>query len=221
VLGDYILQWDSLAIWKSKSPKGAFVHGAIVWATTAAIALAIDPGWWPYVLFIGLSHLVIDMAKTVLIGPLRPIPMLGYFLLDQLAHLFIIVAALVNSSYLVLNSVAGHDASKNILLAFILGYALLCVPARVFMYFLLQALYDALRAAPPAAFGNRYVSYLERGIVATTVVLGQPILILLAVGSTLLFAIARARRGSLLLCLVEQTVSVSLAVAVGLWLSQL
>jgi hypothetical protein len=225
VLGDYIFQWNGLALWKSKSPKGVLVHGAIAWATTAAIALAIDPGWWPYVLLIGSSHLVIDMTKTVVVGPLRPVPMLGYFLLDQATHLFIIVAALVHSSYLSLNPLtvaAGHGASDNRLLAFTLGYALLLVPARVIIRFLVHALYDALEGTPPPAFGNRYAGYLERGIITTMIVLGQPLLVPLAVGSTLLFEGVQARRDGLLAGrLVVQFISISLAVAVGLWLSRL
>jgi hypothetical protein len=222
VLGDYIFQWDGLAIWKSKSPRGVLVHSAIVLGTTGAIALAIDSGWWPYVLFIGLSHLVIDMTKTVVIGPLRPIPMLGYFLLDQAAHLFIIVAALVHSSYLSLNplaAAAGHGAPDSRLLVIILGYALITVPTRVFIRFLLHALCEGLKADPPATFGNRYASYLERGAITTAILLGQFPLLPLAVASSLLFEGFQARKGGLLTGrLVEQFISISLAVAVGLYL---
>ena len=30
LVGDYILQWDELALWKSREYKGVFVHGLIV-----------------------------------------------------------------------------------------------------------------------------------------------------------------------------------------------
>jgi hypothetical protein len=225
ILGDYIFQWDDLALWKSKSPKGVLVHSVIVLSTMGAIALAIDAGWWPYVLFIGLSHLAIDMTKTVVVGPLRPVPMLGYFLLDQSAHLFLIVAALVHSSYLTLNplaAAAGHGASDNRLLAFILGYALVTVPAWVFIRFLVHALYEGLEAAPAGTLSNRYAGYLERGVIITAIVLGQFFLLPLAVASCLFFECFRARKDGLLSgCLVEQLISTGLAIAVGLYLRQL
>jgi hypothetical protein len=50
LVGDFILQFDSVARWKSESFTGVVVHSLIVTAVTPLFGLAVDPAWWPWLL---------------------------------------------------------------------------------------------------------------------------------------------------------------------------
>lgn len=60
LVGDYILQWNSLAAWKSRALSGVVVHCLVVLAVTWLFIMPFNPGWWPWVLVIGLAHFAID-----------------------------------------------------------------------------------------------------------------------------------------------------------------
>jgi hypothetical protein len=223
ILGDYVLQWDALARWKSESPKGVLVHGLIVFGVTGLLSLPFDPNWWPYVLGIGLSHLAIDMGKTVLIGPVRPLVGLGLFLLDQAAHLLIITAALVHSGYLVLESVvvaaspAVQDARPWV---FALGYLLITMPAWVTTRLVVRGLVVG-SGTDNVQWGNKYVGILERSLITTFVVLGQFALVPLVTAPRLIFEGPQVRQnGGCSGYVAELLISVGLAIVVGLVLRQ-
>ena len=105
LVGDYVLQWDNLAQWKSKSTRGACVHGLIVLIVTVIFALPFSANWLPYALFIGMSHILIDAGQQWLkerdncrhciFSPLTR------YLLDQAIHLGIIFIALSHSGALI------------------------------------------------------------------------------------------------------------------------
>lgn len=63
LMGDYVLQWDSLAQWKAREFQGVVVHSLILAATTAIFAMPFGPGNWIVVLIISLSHFLIDAAQ--------------------------------------------------------------------------------------------------------------------------------------------------------------
>ena len=98
LVGDFILQWDSLARAKSESLKGVLFHGLIVSAVTLIFALAFDPNWWPWALFIGVTHTFLDAIPA---GFRRWLPTqhnlfpLTRLAIDQLAHISIIGLALI------------------------------------------------------------------------------------------------------------------------------
>ena len=46
LVGDYILQWDSLALWKSRELKGVLAHGLVVTFVTFLFILPFEPTWW-------------------------------------------------------------------------------------------------------------------------------------------------------------------------------
>ena len=50
LVGDYVLQWDALAAWKSRALAGVAVHAAIVTAVTWLFALPFAPDWWQGIL---------------------------------------------------------------------------------------------------------------------------------------------------------------------------
>ena len=103
LIGDYVLQWDRLAAWKSREVKGALVHGLIVLIVTVLLALPFDVAFVPYALFIGLTHMAVDALQPWL-G--RRVPLtgpglfgLGRLVLDQAVHLSLIALALVWGGY--------------------------------------------------------------------------------------------------------------------------
>ncbi len=90
MLGDFVTQPLVLVAMKRKGWRGIIIHTAIVTAFTAALAWGQFPRWWVWTLLLGLSHAFIEHFRTFYVrdGDRRG---LYYFLLDQAAHLGVIV----------------------------------------------------------------------------------------------------------------------------------
>lgn len=184
LFGDYILQWDNLSRWKGQALSGVLVHGAIVLAVTWLFSLPFDTAWWPWALFIGLSHTLIDglelpIRKRLAGSNSGPAAMI-FFLIDQLLHLSLISYALVHSGYLELPSLSADimaALTNNRLLTYFLGYAFLTMPAWILVEFLVYGLIKGTAPDFSQAVKNKYISILERGLIATFVLLGQFILV--------------------------------------------
>ena len=228
LVGDFILQWNGLAAWKSTSQKGVLVHCLLVFLTTWFFARLFDPGWWPWVFFIGSSHMVIDGGQLWLRQrfrwPHQGSFALARFALDQILHVGVIVFALSASGYL-----SPLDPGRDLLLAlrqhpwlaYGLGYAFILMPAWVtvkfFVYGLVQDVVPDFRSG-----SDKYVGIMERVLITTFVVLGQYILVpLVTLPRLLLGGRELAREDGKNLYLAELLASVLLAVAVGLVLRQL
>jgi hypothetical protein len=99
LVGDYILQWDALARWKSRELKGVLAHGGVVMLVTLAFSLAFNPAWWPWAFAIGLTHTAVDAVwlGNRLWRPGLGLPPVIRLILDQGLHLGIIVADLAAS----------------------------------------------------------------------------------------------------------------------------
>jgi hypothetical protein len=91
LLGDYLFQWGFIARWKARSLVGVLAHGVIVTITTLTCAVLVAPSWWPYALLIGLVHTVIDLVRARFLRGANPAWELIWYLLDQLAHMIVIV----------------------------------------------------------------------------------------------------------------------------------
>lgn len=176
LMGDYVLQWDSLAQWKAREFQGVVVHSLILAATTAIFAMPFGPGNWIVVLIISLSHFLIDAAQFFHKPKLSP---LLRFSLDQAAHLIFIILALVAGGYLqwgaiVSGIIAGAEATP--LLTAILGYAFVTMPAWVLLKYIV---YGLVKRQPPnfPAGPNKYVGIVERVIITTLVLFGQAFLV--------------------------------------------
>ncbi len=223
LVGDYVLQWDRLALWKSREAKGVLAHGLIVLAVTWLFSLPFNVRWWPWVLFIGVTHTLIDLTHPWL-GRRLPDRAAGHlaltrYLLDQAAHLGVIAAALVFSGYLAVPSLGADLLSalhRNRFGTLILGYAILTMPAWILVEFMVYGLVDG--SVPDfSQAGNKYVTILERGLIATFVVLGQFTLVPVVALPRLVFErplICDRRRAALYVA--ELLANVSLAVAIGL-----
>jgi hypothetical protein len=179
LVGDYILQWDSLAAWKSQSLSGVAVHSLIVLATTWLFALLINPAWWPWVLFIGALHFVIDASQLWVKLPVSP---LARFMLDQLAHFVVILLALSVGGYLDLGELqATWQTSlqqENVLL-YLLPFAFVTMPAWVVVKFTAYGLVKG--AAPDFGGSSKYLAMMERILIIIFVMAGQFYWILLVI----------------------------------------
>lgn len=223
LVGDYILQWDALALWKSKELKGVLAHGSVVFLVTLAFALAFNPGWWPWALAIGLTHTAIDALwlGNRLWRPGLGLPPVIRLIVDQALHLAIILAALAASGYLAMRSPAGgllHVVRDNRLWVYALGYAFITMPAWIAVEF---GVYGLVRASSDGFSStlNKYAGIAERGLITTLVLLGQFALLPLVLAPRLIFAAPQAVAGRPVApYIAELLASVTLAVAVGLGL---
>lgn len=228
LVGDYILQWDSLARWKSRELKGVLAHGLIVLLVAALFSLPFDINWWPWVLVIGLTHTAID-AIPLWLGKRTPLHAngalaLARFLVDQTLHLGVIIMVLTASGY-VTPSVLAADLAATLrrqpAWAYLLGYTFITMPAWVLTRF---AVYGLVKGSMPdfSQAEPKYVGILERGLITTLVVTGQFGLVPVVSLPRLILEAPQVRAGQQAMSYVaELLASVTVAVAIGLLLRML
>jgi len=220
LLGDYVLQTDTLARWKQRSLWGVAAHGALVTLALWLCSLPLDPHWWPYALGLGLVHTAVDIVRARL-GSISPVVDLALFLADQAAHGATIVLALALSGWLAprpAETPLGLWLQAGNRLPLTAGYVLLTMPAWVLIHFLARGM-GASRTSLPGRPGERYLGMLERSLIASLVLAGQLLLVPLVMAPRLVLD-GRGDRGAAepLAYLNELLISVTLAVAVGLFL---
>jgi hypothetical protein len=221
LVGDYILQWDRLALWKSRELKGVLAHGLVVTFVNFLFVLPFEPIWWQGAAFISVLHIAID-AVQLWVKP--PIPPLLRFLLDQIAHFMVIIIALVVGGYLRLTTILpdlGHIMHDERIWLYVLGYAFVTMPAWVLVKF---AAYGLIKGTAPSFPGlsNKYLGIMERILITTFVTLGQFILVPLIAIPRLVVEWPVVRDGEeTAVYLAEFLASITLAVVIGLALSWL
>jgi len=220
LLGDYVFQTDKLAGWKSRSVWGVLAHSGIVTLCTWVCSLPFSPRWWPYALLIGAVHAAIDVARTK-VKTRSPGLVLLLFCLDQALHVLVITLVVRGSGWIDLSrteTALGAWLVEGSRLRYLTGYVLLSMPSWVLVHFVVSGT-GAVSKSLPGRPGERYVGMLERGLIATFVLMGN----LLAVPLVLVPRLAIDGLGSRVETervgyLGEILASVSLAVAVGLLL---
>lgn len=223
LVGDYLLQPNWLANWKSRHWSGVLVHCAIVIAVTWLLMVPFDGRWWAGLAIIGGGHLAVDIIHYALVRhnafvreELSP---LFRYLLDQLAHLTLITAALLHGGFLTgLAPAAVAETLRNDerWLLYALGYAFVTMPSWVLIKFVSSDL--ILRAAPDWNAGpSKYVGIAERLVLTTLVLTGQLILLPLAAAPRLIINTDDTPKS---LAIVDLLFSLLLAVAVGILLRQ-
>ena len=220
LVGDYILQWNKLAYWKSRALKGVVVHCSIVLGVTWLFAFPFDPTWWDGVLFIGGLHFLIDASQLLLKPRMAPIVR---FALDQAAHFLVIFMVLAWGGFLDLSNVTVqltavfHDDR---LLLYLLGYAFVTMPAWVIIKFLAYGLVQG--DAPDFGGNSKYLGIAERVLMTTFVAMGQFLLVPLVAAPRLFMEWREiSANEQTAVYLAELLVSVMLAVLIGLALSTL
>ncbi len=158
VLGDYVLQTNALARWKSRSALGVVAHGLLVTIATMGCALMVVPSWWPYALLIGIIHTLIDFVRARLIVVTHPTTELLWYLGDQFAHLTTIGLMILVSG---VQTQTEMTHSPGVLLAVLI----LLQPAWVMLRFVVRAVWGAT-AAPPLGAGDKVIPMLERVLIA-------------------------------------------------------
>lgn len=220
LLGDYVLQPDFLACWKKRSSWGVLAHGVVVTLSLWLCSLPFTLDWWPWAAGIGAVHVLLDLLRAR-IGPVGPIGDLFLFLADQGLHMLIIGVGLALTGWLEprpAETVFGAWLQADNRLTFVIGYVLLTMPGWVLVHFIARAA-GAKTTSLPGRPGEKYMGMLERGFIATFVLLGQFLLVPLVVVPRLLLdrhggRVETERFGYLN----ELLISVGLAVAVGLFL---
>jgi hypothetical protein len=238
LVGDYILQWDSLSRWKSEAFSGVLVHGLIVTVVTLLFALPFDPSWWPWAIFIGVTHTIIDGIELPIRRRLATQDSsqaaLTLFITDQVAHITIIVLALIWSGYLhapaLLEGLAAA-AGENPLLAFIAAYAFLTMPAWIITKFFAHGLVDDSAPDFSLSFSNKYFGMLERGLIATLILFGQFLLVPVVALPRIFLQWSQTKKTNAtdpesarklnFLYIAEVLTSIALAIAIGLGLRNL
>lgn len=238
LVGDYILQWDNLSRWKSEAFGGVLVHGLIVTAVTLLFALPFDRGWWPWAIFIGVTHTIIDGIELPIRRRLTVQDSgqaaLALFIADQVAHLTIIALALIWSGYLIAPALLdglANASSENPLLTFVVAYAFLTMPAWIITKFFVYGLVDDSAPDFSLTFSNKYFAMLERSLIATLILFGQFLFVPLVALPRIILQWsqttkvsdadpARARKLNFLY-VAELLTSIALAIAIGLGLRNL
>ena len=106
-------------------------------------------------------------------------------------------------------------------MAFLIGYILLSMPAWVLVHFMVNGT-GAVSKSLPGRPGEKYVGMLERGLIATFVLLGQYLVVpLVLVPRLAIDGPAGEVEGERMGYLGELLLSTSLAIGVGLALKQL
>lgn len=171
LVGDYILQWNTLAAWKARAMTGVLVHCLVVTAVTLLFAALVDTTFLPWAFFISFMHFLIDAFGLRYKLPITP---LGRFTVDQSMHMAVIFLALVGGGYLdmgilTVGLAAGLQSEQ--LMLYLLGYAFVTMPAWVVVKF---AAYGLVKGGPPEFSGqDKYPAMLERLLIVTFVALGQ------------------------------------------------
>ena len=228
LVGDYVLQWDGLAQWKSRELKGVLAHGLIVGLVTWLFSLPFTFCWWPWAAVIGLTHTAVDavpltMRRWISFNGSGTAALIRY-LIDQIVHIAVILMALVGSGYLTMPSLPVELLSalrSNRWMAITLGYAFVTMPGWILVEFFVYGLVNG--SAPDfSQAANKYVSSLERGLITTFVMTGQFTLVPVVTLPRLVLEGSRvmgSRQATLYVA--ELLASVALAVAIGLILRRL
>lgn len=224
LLGDYLFQFDFIARWKSRSIWGVIAHGGLVTLITLLCAILVDLSWWPYALFIGITHTLIDIVRARLIQTKDTTMDLFWFLLDQSAHITIITLVVWFAKHFSAMRGFGQGLSPRIL-AIAIGYLMLLQPGWVFLRFIVRGLWGA-DAAPDLSTGEKFEPMVERVLITSCVLLGQlyfiPVILL---PRRLTFVHIQNNGVGMLMKLTthwaETLLGVSLAISVGLVLKML
>lgn len=215
-ISDFALQRDSWIHSRNglrvRSPY-LYVHVAI---TGVVAMLAIGPAYWQVLLTIVVSHYLIDLWKSY------AQPGLKNFLLDQAAHVLVIVLCWAVQFNLLPNADALHELyTSSHLWLFVAGAFFLTYPSSIIIDQAVskwQPKVDPLIGLPNA---GKYIGMIERLILCVLVYLGQYEAIgLLITGKSILRYNSKNEELKTEYLLMGTLLSLSLAFFVGLLLKQ-
>jgi len=170
VIGDFVLQpykWVKDKEIKKHKSKYVYLH-VLIHVVVLVIVLGFDFGFWPYILLIGITHLIIDIGKLNLRTPKNNI---SIFFIDQLLHLAVIMTAVFIE--FPLNVDVDSILSKNILIT-ILALIFITSVASIVLQIIMSR-WQLHEDQPENALkgAGKYIGVLERLFIFLFVVLGQ------------------------------------------------
>ena len=217
IIGDFVLQPDS---WvkdkKDKKHKSKFLyfHGLIHFITLLVL-LEFDWSYWPYLILIVFSHLIIDITKLHLEGIINSKLL---FIVDQIVHIVIIgiVVYLKNPYTIDLGKIYSAE-----LLLFVLAILSITYVSAIIMKLIMStwrleedSSEDSLKNA------GKYIGILERLFVFGFIILNQWSAIGLLIASKSVFRfgdLSRAKDRKLTeYILIGTLISFGLAITIGL-----
>jgi hypothetical protein len=170
VIGDFVLQpYKWVKDKEKKKHRSVFVYlHALVHIILLIIVLGFDFKYWPYILFIGLTHLLIDIGKLNLKNKKNARVL---FFVDQIFHLAVIATAVL----------VEHPQSINVEILFskeviltLLALAVLTSVSSIVMQIVMSK-WDLPEESPKNALkgAGAYIGILERLFIFLFIVLGQ------------------------------------------------
>ncbi|MFM5014235.1 DUF3307 domain-containing protein [Aeromonas veronii] len=156
---------------KTKSHK-LYIHSAIHALVSCIPVLFITTDWRSIscmLIIIGVSHCIIDLAKTYLGKDLR------YFILDQILHIAVLAAVALHISQLELPlSVMKDIVFTKSTLAIALAYTVIFKPTSIIICSILSKYTpDANEENKGLISGGAIIGYLERTLILTFTIAGQ------------------------------------------------
>ncbi len=91
LIGDFTLQPFWLVLAKRRGWTGLIIHVGVVTFFTAILVIGVIPYWWVWIIVLFLGHLYIDQFRTFVFTDNKKGKGLILLLLDQLAHIVLIV----------------------------------------------------------------------------------------------------------------------------------
>ncbi|WP_417807026.1 DUF3307 domain-containing protein [Thioclava sp.] len=170
ILADFVLQSNEMVAGKARRHMPTLAaHLAILLGLSALMLLQLSGAFLLALILVGLSHLLIDIAKTF--APKNRALMA--FVADQGAHLIATAAIAAAFPSLFANALWAGQSWLPGTLALIAG-AIVTIRAGGFAVGLLMARFDD--NAPPEGLpeGGRLIGQLERGVIFLLVLAGQP-----------------------------------------------
>lgn len=154
----------SLGLWKHVATHSAIYTLILLYQNFSILKIILCT------LLLGISHLLIDLWKSYRPNQLR------YFLLDQFAHLFIIVLLWLKLSNIHLADIHNYlkSAISSKTLTYVLAYLIVCKPTSILIQQVLHkysAQFSQENSGLPSA--GTWIGYLERSLVLTFILVGQ------------------------------------------------
>lgn len=169
ILADFFFQTKWMVVGKCASgfrrwailALHCLIHAVVAYLVVAQVEL------WQIPVVVFLTHFVIDAAKCSL-----PNDKPSVFLLDQVAHLVVIVALWLGLSPVSIGGIVAGiaDCLPANIWALLIAYALVLRPASILMSLLLKKWTVADAAADSLPEAGKWIGYLERIMILTFIV---------------------------------------------------
>jgi len=174
LIGDFFLQTTRMVNSKEHNKiKSPYLYLHCLIHILLTLLITWDLSFWPYALFIGLSHFIIDAAKLYL---QRPHWRVASFLVDQFLHLLILItiSLFYNKAYLTIDMDLLFDNQK---LFFYTCLLFLTTPCSIFIKTAISSWspqnFEEQTANGSLQNAGKWIGNLERLLVFIFVVLGR------------------------------------------------